>query len=59
MAARVPLGLTRAEGFIKNVNTMEEFKNTDKRAMMKRAGQQVGFPSLAPCSGPRADRLVR
>lgn len=33
--------MTRAEGYIKNVNTIEEFKNTDKNAMIKKAGEQV------------------
>lgn len=37
----VPLGLARAEGFIKNVNTIEEFKNTDKNALLRKAGQQI------------------
>ncbi|KAK3377843.1 hypothetical protein B0H63DRAFT_227482 [Podospora didyma] len=37
----VPLGMSRAEGFIKNVNTIEDFLNTDKNAMMKQAGQQI------------------
>lgn len=38
---QVPLGLSRAEGFIKNVNTIEDFKNTDKTAMIHKAGQQI------------------
>jgi ubiquitin-like modifier-activating enzyme ATG7 len=37
----VPLGLTRAEGYIKNVNTIEEFRTFDKPTMIKQAGQQV------------------
>ncbi|KAK3360129.1 hypothetical protein B0T25DRAFT_515500 [Lasiosphaeria hispida] len=37
----VPLGLSRADGFIKNVNTIEEFKNTDKNAMIRNAGRQI------------------
>ena len=41
----VPLGLTRAEGFIKNVNTIEEFKNIDKAALIQSAGEQVGVAS--------------
>lgn len=36
--------MTRAEGYIKNVNTIEEFKNTDKNAMIKKAGEQVRIP---------------
>lgn len=37
----MPLGLSRAEGFIKNVNTIEEFTNTDKNAMIRKAGEQI------------------
>ncbi|CAG9943913.1 unnamed protein product [Clonostachys rosea f. rosea IK726] len=37
----VPLGAARAEGIIKNVNTLEGFKNTDKSAMIKQAGRQI------------------
>jgi len=33
--------MTRAKGYIKNVNTIEEFKNTDKSAMITDAGRQV------------------
>lgn len=36
-----PLGLVRAEGIIRNVNTLEDFKNMDKAAMLKTAGRQV------------------
>ena len=36
----------RAEGIIRNVNTLEDFKNTDKAAMLKTAGRQV-FLSLS------------
>ncbi|WQF88915.1 Putative THIF-type NAD/FAD binding, ubiquitin-like modifier-activating enzyme Atg7 [Colletotrichum destructivum] len=31
----------RAEGWIKNVNTIEDFKNTDKQAMLKLAARHV------------------
>lgn len=37
-----PLGTARAEGIIRNVNTLEDFKNMDKTAMLKTAGRQVG-----------------
>ncbi|KAG5744971.1 hypothetical protein H9Q69_006754 [Fusarium xylarioides] len=36
-----PLGTMRAEGIIRNVNTFEDFKNTDKPAMLKTAGRQI------------------
>ncbi|KAJ4206606.1 Autophagy protein 7 [Fusarium falciforme] len=36
-----PLGTMRAEGIIRNVNTLEDFKNMDKSAMIKTAGRQV------------------
>ncbi|PFH58246.1 hypothetical protein XA68_13979 [Ophiocordyceps unilateralis] len=36
-----PLGTARAEGFIKNLNTIEAFKNTDKSAMLHTAACQI------------------
>ncbi|KAL2127989.1 hypothetical protein VTI74DRAFT_9870 [Chaetomium olivicolor] len=36
-----PINMTRAKGYIKNVNTIEEFKNTDKNAMIADAGRQI------------------
>ncbi|KJZ73174.1 Ubiquitin-like modifier-activating enzyme atg-7 [Hirsutella minnesotensis 3608] len=36
-----PLGTARAEGIIKNVNTLEGFRNLDKSAMLKTAGRQI------------------
>ncbi|KAK3301260.1 uncharacterized protein B0H64DRAFT_383069 [Chaetomium fimeti] len=36
-----PAGMTRAKGYIKNVNTIEDFKNTDKSAMITDAGRQI------------------
>ncbi|KAL3608432.1 Autophagy protein 7 [Fusarium poae] len=36
-----PLAAMRAEGIIRNVNTLEDFKNTDKPAMLRTAGRQV------------------
>ncbi|KAM3432209.1 hypothetical protein NHJ13734_006974 [Beauveria thailandica] len=38
-----PLGTARAEGIIRNVNTLEDFKNMDKTAMLKTAGRQVRY----------------
>lgn len=46
----VPAGLTRAKGYIKNVNTIEEFKNTDKTAMIADAGRQVCIQGLTVVS---------
>jgi hypothetical protein len=39
----VPTNNIRAEGKIKNVNTIEEFKKMDKTAMLETAAKQVGF----------------
>lgn len=41
MFYRVGLNQCRAEGTIKNVNTIEDFKSTDKAAMLQTAGRQV------------------
>jgi ubiquitin-like modifier-activating enzyme ATG7 len=41
LCLRVPLGSSRAEGMIKNVNTIEDFKNIDKPALLKNAAQQI------------------
>ncbi|KAH7325890.1 E1-like activating enzyme [Stachybotrys elegans] len=38
---QAPLGTARAEGIIKNVNTLEGFKNMDKTAMLQTAGRQI------------------
>jgi len=39
----VPTNNIRAEGKIRNVNTIEDFTNTDKASMLKIAGKQVMF----------------
>lgn len=36
----------RAEGIIRNVNTIEEFKNADKNAIINTAGKQVCYPHV-------------
>ena len=41
MKSSAPLGTARAEGIIRNVNTLEDFRNMDKPAMLKTAGRQV------------------
>lgn len=41
MRRSAPLGTARAEGIIRNLNTLEEFRNMDKAAMLKTAGRQV------------------
>jgi hypothetical protein len=38
---RVPAGCYRAEGMIKNVNTIEEYKEIDKITMLQQAGKTV------------------
>ncbi|KAG8428109.1 hypothetical protein J3459_006053 [Metarhizium acridum] len=35
-----PLGTARGEGIIKNVNTLEQFKTTDKTEMIKKLGDR-------------------
>ncbi|KAH0841709.1 E1-like protein-activating enzyme Gsa7p/Apg7p [Fonsecaea monophora] len=37
----VPAGFYRAEGMIKNLNTIEEYRNIDKLAMIQRAGKTI------------------
>jgi ubiquitin-like modifier-activating enzyme ATG7 len=39
----VPAGHIRAEGSIKNVNTIEDFKNADKAQLLQRAAKTVGL----------------
>jgi len=38
---RVPTGYYRAEGMIKNVNTIEEYRSIDKNALLLQAGKTV------------------
>lgn len=38
---RVPTGYYRAEGLIKNVNTIEEYRNTDRTHILQQAGKTV------------------
>lgn len=38
---RAPAGFYRAEGMIKNVNTIEEYRNMDKSQMINQAGRTV------------------
>ena len=40
---RVPVGYYRAEGMIKNVNTMEEYQDMDKPGMLMQAGKTVSI----------------
>ena len=37
----VPVQSVRAEGFIKNVNTLDDFKNTSKDVLVQTAARQV------------------
>ena len=47
---RVPAGLYRAEGMIKNVNTIEEYKNLDKAGFLQQAGRTVSLHLLKQVS---------
>jgi ubiquitin-like modifier-activating enzyme ATG7 len=40
----VPPGYYRAEGTIKNFNTVEEYKNADKMQILQQAGRTVRAP---------------
>ncbi|KAI9805298.1 MAG: Autophagy protein 7 [Piccolia ochrophora] len=42
----VPAGYCRAEGIIKNVNTVEDYKLLDKTAMLHRAAHTVNVPEI-------------
>ena len=42
----VPAGHIRAEGKIRNLNTVEDFKNVDKTAMLQLAAKQVSLIHL-------------
>lgn len=37
----VPTGFYRAEGMIKNVNTIEEYRNEDKNALLQQTARTV------------------
>jgi ubiquitin-like modifier-activating enzyme ATG7 len=40
----VPAGHYRAEGMIKNVNTIEDYKDIDKISLLQQAGKTVRSP---------------
>lgn len=42
--SRTPKDVCRAEGMIKNFNTIEEFKNADRAGMLTRAAKIVAAP---------------
>lgn len=39
--ARVPAGYYRAEGMVKNVNTIEEYRSLDKALVLTQAARTV------------------
>lgn len=45
LRCRVPAGYYRAEGMIKNVNTIEEYREIDKMSLLQLAGKTVSCPS--------------
>lgn len=40
---RAPAGYYRAEGMIKNVNTIEGYRDIDKAHTLQQSGKTVGF----------------
>jgi ubiquitin-like modifier-activating enzyme ATG7 len=44
MLYRIPGGYYRAEGYIKNYNTIEEYKNVDRSNVVDLAGRTVILP---------------
>ncbi|EHA55718.1 Autophagy protein 7 [Pyricularia oryzae] len=40
-SSHVPMGYTRADGSIRNFNTIEDFKKADKGAILRQAGAQI------------------
>ena len=49
--SRVPAGYYRAEGMIKNVNTIEEYKEIDKIRLLQQAGKTVRCLCIIACEG--------
>jgi len=47
----VPMGVCRAEGMIKNFNTIEEFKKADRPAMLKKSATMVWICLPLRCGG--------
>lgn len=42
LVTRTPAGFYRAEGLIKNVNTLEEYSNIDKAHILQQSAKTVG-----------------
>jgi hypothetical protein len=55
----VPAGYYRAEGIIKNVNTIEEYKALDKKAFLDRSGSTVCTRSFSSRLINRSGQLLR
>jgi hypothetical protein len=49
-AYRIPGGYYRAEGYIKNFNTIEEYKNVERSKVVDLAARTVSEPALICCS---------
>lgn len=45
----MPAGFYRAEGVIKNVNTIEEYRNLDKVAILNQSGRTVSLQLVSSC----------
>lgn len=55
---RVAAGYYRAEGMIKNVNTIEEYRTIDKGSILQQAGRTASLDQLSIC-GAMSDNVLR
>ncbi|KAI4154370.1 MAG: hypothetical protein L6R39_001397 [Caloplaca ligustica] len=55
----VPKGFYRAEGTIKNVNTIEDYRKLDKNAILNQAGRTVCSDGLSRIGSVSADSILQ
>jgi hypothetical protein len=54
----VPEGFYRAEGMIKNVNTIEEYRNTDKTLLLEQSGRMVSSSARGVLLGKKRNNDI-